>query len=323
MERSEPTQNAFRQIAIGLSAAIVGCRDQTPLILTVRDIKDGVTMDMLPFGPFDPLNHRTIELALRAFVLAQTELKLGHVEQLYTFGDRGRHAMPDDEGDHVVSIGYLALSQGANLREKNTLGAGFQPWYCFFPWEDWRAGRPAILDESILPPLLEWAHRADDEIRNRLKLAYALDGLNWDDERVLDRYELLYEAGLIGEAIADRRSTSAPTNMPDHAIFGKSMRYDHRRILATAISRLRSKLKYRPLVFELVEDEFTLTELQKTLEALAGRHFHKQNFRRLVESNALVEPTGTTSDQTGGRPAQLFRFRKEVLLERPAPGIRV
>ena len=91
----------------------------------------------------------------------------------------------------------------------------------------------------------------------------------------------------------------------------------------TAIARLRAKLKYRPVVFELLPSEFTLTELQRTVEAISGRHLHKQNFRRLVESGALVEPTGVMSTQTGGRPAALFRFRREVLQERPAPGLRV
>src|SRR6185312_821522 len=106
-------------------------------------------------------------------------------------------------------------------------------------------------------------------------------------------------------------------------IVGISMRFDHRRILATAIARLRAKLKYRPVVFELMPPEFTLTELQRTVEAISGRHLHKQNFRRLVEATALVEPTGETSTTTGGRPAALFRFRREVLAQRPAPGLRV
>jgi hypothetical protein len=101
------------------------------------------------------------------------------------------------------------------------------------------------------------------------------------------------------------------------------MRFDHRRILATAIARLRAKLKYRPVVFELMPDEFTLTELQRTVEAISGRHLHKQNFRRLVETAALVEPTGETSTATGGRPAARFRFRREVVQERPAPGLRL
>ena len=52
----------------------------------------------LPFGPFDPLAHRTFEIGLRAWVEAQTGLRVGYVEQLYTFGDRGRHAGPADVG---------------------------------------------------------------------------------------------------------------------------------------------------------------------------------------------------------------------------------
>ena len=100
------------------------------------------------------------------------------------------------------------------------------------------------------------------------------------------------------------------------------MRFDHRRILATAMGRLRAKLKYRPVVFELLPPAFTLTTLQRTVEAISGQHLHKQNFRRLVESAALVEPTGETVT-TGGRPAALFRFRREVVQERPAPGLRL
>lgn len=322
MARSEGTN-----IAIGLSAAVVGLKEQTPLILTISDNGMGDEQDMLPFGPFDPLRHRTFELGLRAFVEAQAGLQIGHVEQLYTFGDRGRHAQPGDKADHVVSVGYLALSRGAapddavSAEALKLSGASFQPWYVYFPWEDWRAGRPDVLDQHLLPALSVWADNGDPTKAERLKLAFALDGLVWDDERVLDRYELLYEAGLVKEAADDERDTTLVSGM--FALTGQPMRYDHRRILATAISRLRAKLKYRPLVFELMGDEFTLTDLQKTVEALAGRHLHKQNFRRLVEANALVEPTGTNSVQTGGRPAQLFRFRREVLLERPAPGLRV
>ena len=138
---------------------------------------------------------------------------------------------------------------------------------------------------------------------------------------MLDRYELLYEAGLVAEAWRDGREAHAARSkiVP----LGEPMRFDHRRILATAIARLRAKLKYRPVVFELMPSDFTLTELQRTAEAISGRHLHKQNFRRVVETAALVEPTGDTSTATGGRPAALFRFRREVMQERPAPGLRL
>src|SRR5262249_45371012 len=104
---------------------------------------------------------------------------------------------------------------------------------------------------------------------------------------------------------------------------GEPMRFDHRRILATAIARLRAKLKYRPVIFELMAPEFTLTALQRNVEAISGRHLHKQNFRRLVETPPLVEPGGKMTAATGGRRAALFRFRRAVLQERPAPGLRL
>ena len=68
---------------------------------------------------------------------------------------------------------------------------------------------------------------------------------------------------------------------------------------------------------------FTLLQLQKTAEALSGISLHKQNFRRLIAQQALVEETGELTADTGGRPAKLVRFRKEVTLERPAPGVRL
>jgi hypothetical protein len=88
------------------------------------------------------------------------------------------------------------------------------------------------------------------------------------------------------------------------------------------MGRLRGKLKYRPVVFELMPAIFTLLDLQRTVEAVAGPLLHKQNFRRLVEKAGLVERTGQFASRTGGRPAELFRFRREVLVERPAPGLR-
>ena len=99
------------------------------------------------------------------------------------------------------------------------------------------------------------------------------------------------------------------------------MLLDHRRILATALGRLRGKIRYRPVVFELLPPTFTLLQLQRTVEALAGVRLHKGNFRRLVEKGGMVEGTGRHDTTTGGRPAEIFRFRREVLRERPAPGV--
>lgn len=307
-------------VQIGLTAAIVAMREHAPQILVAGGIG-------LPTGPFDPLKHRTFEIALRTFVAEQTALQVGYVEQLYTFGDRGRHARAGDTDPHVVSVGYLALSRMPDEdKALAAAGASFQPWYRYFPWEDWRGGRPALLDKTIMPALTEWAKATPRPAtgglprRERLRQAFGAEGFPWDEERALDRYELLYEAGLTEEALRDGRE--AARTRGKLVPLGEPMPLDHRRILATAISRLRAKMKYRPVVFELMPAEFTLTELQRTVEAIAGRHLHKQNFRRLVEATQLVEPTGDTSADTGGRPAALYRFRREVLAERPAAGFR-
>jgi hypothetical protein len=154
----------------------------------------------------------------------------------------------------------------------------------------------------------------------RAALAFALHTASWNEELVLERYELLYEAGLVAEAARDLGRIALNGAA---AITGVPMAVDHRRILATAIGRLRGKIKYRPVVFELMAPAFTLLQLQRTVEALSGVRLHKQNFRRLVEQQGLVEETGEISAATGGRPARLVRFRREVLLERPTPGVRL
>src|SRR6185312_8652181 len=314
-------------IEIGLTAAIVAIENNEPLILTASG-GDGDGLAGLPFGPFDAVAHRTFEIGLRAWVEEQTGLRLGYVEQLYTFGDRGRHAQAGDTEAHVASIGYLALTRKAADSATRAPGASFEPWYRFFPWEDWRQTHPDIIERYILPELTTWAGQSEQPEttralgrKDRVRLYFGTEGAHWDEERVLDRYELLYEAGLVEEARRDGRP--AALKRPSLPPLGAAMRFDHRRVLATAIARLRAKLKYRPVVFELLPAEFTLTELQHTVEAISGRHLHKQNFRRLVEAGALVEPTGVMSMQTGGRPAALYRFRREVLQERPAPGLRV
>jgi hypothetical protein len=321
---SERMDAAITPIEIGLTTAIVALRGEEPLVLVSGEVGNPDAPAGLPSGPFDPIAHRTLEIGLREWVSAQTALSIGYVEQLYTFGDRGRHARAGDTGPHVVSVGYLALTRMPDdVSALRAAGAGFQPWYRFFPWEDWRDGRPAMIDDVMLPRLEHWAKSDGDTSsrtltrKARLQLGFGTGGTPWDEEKVLERYELLYEAGLVDEARRDGRVVSVPVTL------GESMRFDHRRILATSIARLRAKLKYRPVVFELMPSEFTLTELQRTVEAISGRHLHKQNFRRLVESAALVEPTGETTAATGGRPAALFRFRREVIQERHAPGLRL
>ncbi|CAN5358228.1 NAD regulator [soil metagenome] len=295
-------------VRIGLSAVVMAIRDRRLCVLTTTSTDDAA----LPFGPFDPAKDRTFELSLRAFVDAQTGFRPGFVEQLYTFGDAGRASprpTPGPERQREISVGYLALTRDA--AGADAADARWTPLFDVFPWEDRRKPpSPAIADA-----LAAWAS-GDPRRTARADALFALaPGLRWNEERVLDRYELLYEAGLVPEAARDASTSGAA------AIPGQPMASDHRRILATGLGRLRSKLKYRPVLFELTAETFTLSELQLAAEAVAGLALHKQNFRRGVERTGLVEPTGRLSTGTGGRPAELFRFTGADPQGGQAPGL--
>lgn len=290
-----------------LIAVLTAVTGEEPRVMTVR------SGDALPSGPFE-LEHRSLQAGLREWVGDQTGHPVGYLEQLYTFADRDRahmEAQADTDG-RTISISYLGL-----VREQAAPGAGkpgWHGWYEYFPWEDQRRGRPGGLD-AMIDALRLWAGAEPsrrEHRHRRLHFAFGLDGATWNEDLVLQRYELIYEARLVAEA----------GGFPGFAT-GRPMFADHRRILATALARLRAKIKYRPVVFELMPESFSLLQLQRTVEALAGLTLHKPNFRRLIDQQELIEETGEMTSETGGRPAKLFRYRHAVLEERAMTGSKL
>lgn len=90
--------------------------------------------------------------------------------------------------------------------------------------------------------------------------------------------------------------------------------FDHGEIATYALRRLRYKLEYTAVGFELLPDEFTLSELQSTYEIILGEKLDKRNFRRRILQAEVIEPTGKV--QAGeGRPARLFRYRPDAVAE--------
>lgn len=288
-------------VEVTLEAVIVAVTDDRPRILTI-DSPDGL---LLPSGPLDVDGDRSLDLGMRRLIDEQTGLDAEYVEQLYTFGDRSRARARDSRESRSLGVGYLVLT-----REASTT-ARWIDWYHLFPWEDRRA---ETHDESVRTRIATWSSQSTERAR-RAQIAFGLGETPWDAVRALDRYELLYEARLVPEWYIDH-------DQPVGAVVdGQPMGRDHRRVAATALSRLRGKLTYRPIVFDLLPETFTLSHLQRTVEALAGQRQHTQNFRRLVEREGLVEGTGEQAT-TGGRPAELFRFRTGVLTERPRTGFK-
>ncbi|MGE6330862.1 NUDIX hydrolase [Psychrobacter pacificensis] len=312
-------------------AVLVAITDHIARVLTVDQGK------LLPNGPLMPL-HRSLQAGVRQWVEEQTQQPLGYLEQLYTFVDTNRRNI---DGHALVYVSYLGLVQETQTQALQSK-ALWRDWYDYFPWENHLDGMPSIIMDFIIPMLLEWASTAEDSVarqrrRQRIGLCWGLsegfladsefietdsvgdkadESREWIAEHVLLRYEMLYEAGLIPEAPnypPNYQTVELPSDWSQR--IGTPMYYDHRRVIATAISRLRAKIEYRPLIFGLMPDVFTLSQLQQSVEALSGIRLHKQNFRRLLESQNLVMETGESSSAQRGRPAKLYRFRHDIELQ--------
>ncbi len=287
---------AGEPVSAEVLAVVVAMVAGRPCVLTLGE------PPRLPSGPLLP-SHRSLQEATRAWAEEQTGRRLGYLEQLYTFADVDR-----THTGREISVSYLGLTTAGQP------GIGvWTDWYELFPWEDRRTS--ATFDQ-ITDGMAAWAG-SDATRRLRVGITFGVDGRPWQPELVLQRYELLFEAGLVPEAPDDWRRPDADLAP------GRRMLGDHRRVLATGLARLRAKIGYRPVVFELLPEQFTLRQLQDCVEALAGQQTHTQNFRRVIEQQDLVEDTGMRLARTGGRPARLYRFRRQILAERSVAGTKV
>ncbi len=329
-------------------AVLVAITDHTASVLTVDQGK------VLPNGPLMPL-HRSLQAGVRQWVEEQTLQPLGYLEQLYTFVDTNRRNTDGHALVYVSYLGLVQETHTSQLQSKALWRDWYEyfPWENHLDGEPAFIKQlivPTLLQWANAAADVTTQHRrqqriylcwglcetvvdnmANDESVNYQTISHAktaetlyhselTDNDNWVAEHVLLRYEMLYEAGLIPEA-----PTYPPTylsNDPANKLpaewsqaIGVPMYYDHRRVIATAISRLRAKIEYRPLIFGLMSDVFTLSQLQQSVEALSGTRLHKQNFRRLLDSQHLVMPTGESSHAQRGRPAKLYRFRHDIELQ--------
>ncbi|MBN2617788.1 MAG: hypothetical protein JXR64_05685 [Spirochaetales bacterium] len=320
------------RITVDLTAVIYRIKDSEPQIMTIPSPLS------LPSGAFDPENHRTMELGLRSWVQEQTGQKLDYVEQIYTYGNWHRNKS-NRQGSRNVTVGYYALMP--YVKTDMSLPGRWMNLYNFFPWEDFRSGIPGIVTDIIEPNLIKWSkdcdplERKDREERIRLNFG---DFRNWDMSKVLFRYEILYEAGLVSEAHRDWDdwAKDAKYRLPISSSFIDDMNYrnlsrdlglpmagDHRRILASMTARIRGKIPYKPIAFKLLPKEFTLLAVQHVYEGITGMQLHKQNFRRYIKQGNFVIETGD-EDATGpGRPAAVYSFRSDVEAERVNVGLNL
>ncbi|MBB3107771.1 hypothetical protein FHS24_002303 [Psychrobacter luti] len=327
-------------------AVLVAITEHTARVLTVDQGK------LLPNGPLMPL-HRSLQAGVRQWVEEQTQQPLGYLEQLYTFVDTNRRNDDGHALVYVSYLGLVQETQTQQLQSQALWRDWYDyfPWEnhlegrpsiimdfivpALLEWANYT--KDAIVQQRRRQRIglcwgLNEAFLAGNDFGNCENRDASIDTASddnqdnreWVAEHVLLRYEMLYEAGLIPEAPTYPPSYSANTQISAQAsslpenwsqLIGVPMYYDHRRVIATAISRLRAKIEYRPLIFGLMPDVFTLSQLQQSVEALSGVRLHKQNFRRLLDSQNLVMETGQSNTAQRGRPAKLYRFRHDIELQ--------
>jgi 8-oxo-dGTP diphosphatase len=90
-----------------------------------------------------------------------------------------------------------------------------------------------------------------------------------------------------------------------------ALAFDHKTILGTALERLRGKVRYQPIGFELLPDRFTLTELQTLYETVLETTLDKRNFRKKIESYQLLRDSGEMQRGKAHRAARLYTFDRQ------------
>ena len=175
---------------------------------------------------------------------------------------------------HVVSVGYLALT--------NQTGGQTRAWrdiYISFRGRLATANRRCWPTLSIPRSIAGWL----DTLTGQARLAFGRDGLPWGEEYVLERYELLYEAGLVAEAFADGRGNAMPTPVVPGEALQPIIGHSGNRCWSVARQIEISAGNFRPDAADIHPDPVTAHGRNG-----AGVTLHKQNFRRLVEKSGWL-----------------------------------
>jgi 8-oxo-dGTP diphosphatase len=119
----------------------------------------------------------------------------------------------------------------------------------------------------------------------------------------------------------------AATDARDAAWFAApdvpALAFDHEKIIETAVARLKEKVRYQPIGFELLPPKFTLTQLQRLYEKVLGRPLDKRNFRKKIQSMDFLEPLDEMQKGVSHRAARLYRFDKRKYGQVTAKGFNL
>lgn len=247
-------------------------RQQLSVLLIERGGHPFLGCLALPGGFVRP-DETTEEAAVRE-LSEETGLYHVYLEQLYTFSDPGR-----DPRTWVMSCSYLALIDSSKVMLRAGDDANNAAWY------------------QVTLRLLEEQYQYHQETQDCP--AAVIHSQYY--ELLLKQEDILLRSLL--KKVTVRENSSVTTQY--HIIENNGLAFDHAKIIAYALERLRNKLEYTDLALNLMPEEFTLTQLQQVYEIILDKPFLKAAFRRKIAP--LVEETDSFTEKEGHRPSRLYR----------------
>jgi 8-oxo-dGTP diphosphatase len=158
----------------------------------------------------------------------------------------------------------------------------------------------------------------EDAARRELREEAGLDGIfleqlyTFGDDVKRDPRERVVSVAYYGLVNLDRHTPRADTDASDAAWFAvsdmPSLAFDHERIVEAALTRVRGKVRYQPIGFELLPPKFTLSQLQHLYEAVLERRLDKRNFRKKILGMDVLVETDEIEQDVSHRAARLYRF---------------
>lgn len=210
-----------------------------------------------------------IETAAYRELQEETNVDNAYLEQLYTYGDVDR-----DPRGRIISTSYMSLVNAHEIKMKAGTDAEEARWFKvqYSLTKEEREMTPNGFTENKYIDIT--LTNADIILSATIKVSRFVEGKHVSYKRTI--------------------------------VSNDQLSFDHGLIIQYGIERLRNKLEYSDIVFHLMPDLFTLTELQKAYEEILGKELLKANFRR--KTAKLVSETDKSTSDAGHRPSKLYKF---------------